>query len=187
MSSMQFGFYHTPADVVKIVDFMVNEGYEAYFQRIWHLDQMKFDVNVSSEAYWSIGFVHRDYLASITYRYIETQGYYLMDFDKTCGIEFNLAEVKDSRDVNNILNCGRFYFKKTYYESNAIHSKNASFVSLVSKLYSKIKKKFFLRSSINVSPNSLEYMTEEISRLIENGGIEVKQNALVVNGCYEEM
>lgn len=168
MISKQLNFFHSCDDLQRFVTFFKSRGFELYPNLIKHIDEIKQELNLSNQSKIEIVFDSKQ----TQYRFIEKQGYYLFNPEKSYVVEF----LKCIPSKENIIQAGRLYYVPKYYEDGKFVLKSDDFVSEADKLLKEFKKEFLKKTEYSGS----WFFTEDINCLFKKNLAEWRQNKNVI-------
>lgn len=168
MISKQINFFHSNDDEERFVAFFKSKGFELYPNLIKHLDEIKQVKNLSNQSKIEIVFDSNQ----TEYKFIEKQGYYLCNPEKSYVVEF----LKCIPSKESTIEAGRLYYTPKYYEDGKFILKSDDFISEANKLLKEFKKEFLKKTEYSGN----WFFTEDINDLFKKNLAEWKQNKNVI-------
>lgn len=157
MTSKQLNFFHTDADVLLFIDFFKDNNYELLPYKVKDLEEVD-NINLLNQNRIEI-FSNR---RKIHFDFIEKQGYYLFNADKSEAIEFLLCYKKSDEGR---IEAGRLYYTEKYYTADGFIPKDSLFVDDSKRLFRLFKKQFLKKTDYSHS----WYFTQSLIDLFKDG------------------
>lgn len=167
MISKQINFFHSDSDIDKFINFFKENKFILYPYKIKSLDEIK-KSDLSSQK--RIEIIHDT--DKVQFDFIEKQGYYLFNPEKSYAIEFLICD----KIQENKIEAGRLYYTAKFYDNGQFTFKSDEFVKEANNLYKKFKKQFLKKTKHSQS----WYFTEDINNLFEQNNAVWEQNYNVV-------
>lgn len=168
MISKQLNFFHSNNDIEKFVTYFRKKGFALYPYLVNHLDEIKQEEKLNKQSKIEIIYDSNQ----IEYKFIEKQGYYLFNPEKSYAIEFLLCTPSE----DNKIEAGRLYYTPKYYEDGKQTLKSDHFVNEANNLLKDFKKDFLKKTEYSEN----WFFTEDINNLFKKKLAEWAQNNNVI-------
>jgi hypothetical protein len=143
MNSKQINFFITIDDYEKISNFFIINS-ALFIRQPLITKEIVFEEKITEKAegeFSKICISKRGYETEIDNKYIEKQGYYLINGWDSLIFEFSVGE---HLKKENVLEKSRLYYIKGVYKGDQIISKDPEFTEWVDDIFKKFKKEFLI-------------------------------------------
>jgi hypothetical protein len=143
MQSRQINFFHLASDIKEILNYFKESGYLIYRHKTFNtvlseiiVPEIEYNSNLKK-----VVLIRPEYQEDVTFKFIDTQGYYLLNSNNICVIEFDFCQ-SNSKEIKS----GRLFYQPKYFINEDHIEKDKNFITHSNNLYKSFKQKFLVRN-----------------------------------------